>query len=113
MAALIQDRLQHRQNDYFQSEEYKRERECEIDAIFLSDNYAVVIEKGENGYSAYVPDVPDCTANGYTAEEAESNARDALILRIESLLKADLPIPEPLSIRTGSYLDGNERCPKQ
>jgi predicted RNase H-like HicB family nuclease len=32
--------------------------------------YAVVIEKVENNYSAYVPDLPGCIATGATVEEA-------------------------------------------
>jgi len=31
--------------------------------------YAIVVEKAENNYSAYVPDLPGCIATGYTVEE--------------------------------------------
>jgi len=31
--------------------------------------YAVVIEKGANNYSAYVPDLPGCVTTGRTVEE--------------------------------------------
>jgi len=31
--------------------------------------YAVVIEKAENNYSAYVPDLPGCGATGATVEK--------------------------------------------
>ena len=30
--------------------------------------YAIVIEKAENNYSAYVPDLPGCVAAGATVE---------------------------------------------
>ena len=33
--------------------------------------YAVVIEKMENGYGAFVPDLPGCVAAGDTYEETE------------------------------------------
>ncbi len=33
--------------------------------------HAVVIEKAENNYSAYVPDLPGCVATGATVEEAD------------------------------------------
>ena len=33
--------------------------------------YAVVIEKAESNYSAYVPDLPGCIATGSTIEEVE------------------------------------------
>jgi predicted RNase H-like HicB family nuclease len=31
--------------------------------------YAVVIEKAENNYSAYVPDLPGCITTGKSIEE--------------------------------------------
>jgi predicted RNase H-like HicB family nuclease len=40
--------------------------------------YAVVVEKAENNYSAYVPDLPGCIATGYTVEEAEREIREAI-----------------------------------
>ena len=40
--------------------------------------YAIVIEKAEGNYSAYVPDLPGCVATGATAEEAEAQIREAI-----------------------------------
>lgn len=40
--------------------------------------YAIVIEKAESNYSAYVPDLPGCVATGATVEEAESLIREAI-----------------------------------
>ena len=37
--------------------------------------YAVVIEKAESNYSAYVPDLPGCVATGETVEEVEAQIR--------------------------------------
>ena len=34
--------------------------------------YAVVIEKGERNYSAYVPDLPGCVSVGDTPEQVKS-----------------------------------------
>ena len=34
--------------------------------------YAVVIEKAERNYAAYVPDLPGCIATGQTLEEIET-----------------------------------------
>jgi predicted RNase H-like HicB family nuclease len=31
--------------------------------------YAIIIEKAENNYSAYVPDLPGCVTTGKTLEE--------------------------------------------
>lgn len=60
--------------------------------------YAIVVEKSENNYSAYVPDLPGCVATGYTVEETESEIRAAIEFHIEGLVEDGLPIPEPVSI---------------
>ena len=40
--------------------------------------YAVVIEKGEGNFSAYVPDLPGCVAAADSFEETERLIRDAI-----------------------------------
>jgi predicted RNase H-like HicB family nuclease len=57
--------------------------------------YAVIIEKGENSFGAYVPDLPGCVAVGDTPEEAEQLIREAIQLHIEGLREDGLPVPEP------------------
>lgn len=59
--------------------------------------YAVVIEKGPNNYSAYVPDLPGCVATGATAEQAEAGIREAIEFHLEGMREDGLPIPEPSS----------------
>lgn len=59
--------------------------------------YAIVIEKAENNYSAYVPDLPGCIATGATVEEAESQIREAIEFHIEGLREDGTPIPQPAS----------------
>jgi predicted RNase H-like HicB family nuclease len=59
--------------------------------------YAVVIEKAENNYSAYVPDLPGCVATGVTVEETESQIREAIEFHLEGLRQDGAPIPEPSS----------------
>jgi predicted RNase H-like HicB family nuclease len=59
--------------------------------------YAVVIEKAEKNYSAYVPDLPGCVATGATLEQAEAEIREAIEFHIEGLREDGLPIPEPAS----------------
>ncbi|MGC2591708.1 MAG: type II toxin-antitoxin system HicB family antitoxin, partial [Xanthobacteraceae bacterium] len=39
--------------------------------------YAVVIEKADGNYSAYVPDLPGCVATGEIVQAAESEIREA------------------------------------
>jgi predicted RNase H-like HicB family nuclease len=59
--------------------------------------YAVVIERAENNYSAYVPDLPGCTATGATTEETERLIREAIELHLIGLREDGLPIPQPSS----------------
>ena len=59
--------------------------------------YAVVIEKGESNYSAYVPDLPGCVAVGDTVEETQREIQEAIEFHIEGLRADGLPIPEPSS----------------
>ena len=59
--------------------------------------YAIVIEKAENNYSAYVPDLPGCVATGRTLEEAEKEIRQAIEFHLRGMREDGLPIPEPSS----------------
>lgn len=59
--------------------------------------FLVVIEKANNNYSAYSPDLPGCVATGSTREEAEKNMYEAIEMHIEGLLDDKLPIPESKS----------------
>ena len=60
--------------------------------------YAVVIEKADGNYSAYVPDLPGCVATGETVAAAEHEIREAIRFHIEGLKADGLPVPEPTSI---------------
>ena len=57
--------------------------------------YAVVIEKTENGYGAYVPDLPGCLAAGDTYTETEQLIREAIPFHIQGMVEHGDPIPEP------------------
>lgn len=59
--------------------------------------YAVVIEKAEGNYSAYVPDLPGCVATGSTIAETEEQIREAIAFHLEGLREDGVPIPEPTS----------------
>jgi predicted RNase H-like HicB family nuclease len=59
--------------------------------------YAIVIEKAERNYAAYVPDLPGCVATGATIEETERSIREAIEIHVEGLRADGLPIPEPSS----------------
>lgn len=60
--------------------------------------YAIVVEKAENNYSAYVPDLPGCVATGQTIEEIENEIRKAIAFHIEGLRQDGLTVPQPASI---------------
>ncbi len=49
--------------------------------------YAIVLEKAENNYSAYVPDLPGCVATGLTVEETEREIREAIEFHIKVFVK--------------------------
>jgi len=65
--------------------------------------YAVVIEKSESNFSAYVPDLPGCVAAGATLEEVEREIRDAIAFHLEGMREDGLPIPVPTS--TVEYIE--------
>jgi predicted RNase H-like HicB family nuclease len=60
--------------------------------------YAIVIEKAEGNYSAYVPDLPGCVATGDTVSEVESEIREAIRFHIDGLKADGLAVPSPTSI---------------
>lgn len=60
--------------------------------------YAIVIEKAEGNYSAYVPDLPGCVATGATVAEAESSLREAIVFHLDGMREDGLPIPAPASL---------------
>ncbi len=59
--------------------------------------YAIVIEKAENNYAAYVPDLPGCVTTGQTVEEVEREIREAIEFHIRGLREDGLPVPAPSS----------------
>jgi len=59
--------------------------------------WAVVIEKAEGNYGAYVPDLPGCVATGGSIEETQLEIQEAIEFHIEGLRADGLPIPEPSS----------------
>ncbi len=60
-------------------------------------HFLVVIEKTNNNYSVYSPDLPGCVATGATREEAEKNMYEAIEMHIQGLLEDNLSIPESKS----------------
>lgn len=60
--------------------------------------FLIVIEKAENNYSAYSPDLPGCIATGSTIAEVKKNMHDAIEMHVAGLKEDDMPIPESHSM---------------
>lgn len=59
--------------------------------------YAVVIEKGESSYGAYVPDLPGCVAAGESKEQVIRLIQEAIEFHIEGLKEEGESVPPPSS----------------
>ncbi len=59
--------------------------------------YLVVVEKSENGYGAYVPDLPGCVAASATRAEVVALIQEAIEFHIEGLKKSGESVPPPKS----------------
>ncbi len=57
--------------------------------------FLVVIERADDNFSAYCPDLPGCVASGDTYQETETRMREALELHIEGLEEDGIPVPMP------------------
>jgi predicted RNase H-like HicB family nuclease len=60
--------------------------------------YAVVIERGEASFGAYVPELPGLGVAGDSVEEVERLIREAIPLHIESLRAHGDPVPPPSTV---------------
>ena len=69
--------------------------------------FLIVIEKANNNYSAYSPDLPGCVATGATREDAERNMYNAIEMHVDGLLEDNLPVPESNSF--AEYVAINEK----
>lgn len=65
--------------------------------------YMVVIEKGEAGYGAHVPDLPGCVAAGKNRNEVLDLIKEAIEFHIEGLREDGEPVPPPSC--TGELID--------
>jgi predicted RNase H-like HicB family nuclease len=61
-------------------------------------HYAVVIEKTDTGFGAYVPDLPGCVSTGRTIEETERNIREAIEFHLDGMREDGDAIPEPTTV---------------
>jgi len=70
--------------------------------------YAIVIEKADNNYSAYVPDLPGCVTTGKTIDEVERNIKEAVEFHLEGLKEDGLPIPPATTLC--EYVEATSRA---
>ncbi len=60
--------------------------------------YAVIIEKGETSYGAYVPDLPGCVAVAETRDEVMALIKDAVEFHLEGIKQEGQAVPVPSSV---------------
>lgn len=60
--------------------------------------YAIVIEKAERNFCAYIPDVPGCIATGSTVEEVRTKLTQGLATHLALMREAGEPIPQPTAL---------------
>ncbi len=65
--------------------------------------FLIIIEEGQQNYSAYAPDLPGCVATGHTREEVEQNMRQAIAMHIQGMVEDQEPIP--ITHTTAEYID--------
>jgi predicted RNase H-like HicB family nuclease len=56
--------------------------------------FSVVIEKDEDGYTAFCPELQGCYSQGDTYEEVLVNIRDAIRLHLDELIESEEKIPQ-------------------
>jgi len=64
----------------------------------MSIKFAVVFEKADENWAAYVPDLPGCITTGATLEETEANIREAIAGHLKTLAEFGDPVPQPTSV---------------
>ncbi|MGH2456673.1 MAG: type II toxin-antitoxin system HicB family antitoxin [Candidatus Limnocylindria bacterium] len=63
--------------------------------------YAVIYERTENNYAAYVPDLPGCVATGRTRPEVRRRIRTAIRMHLEGM-REDGEVPPVPTTTAGS-----------
>ncbi len=63
----------------------------------MNMKYLVVVEKGANGFGAYVPDLPGCVATAESREKVVTLIQEAIEFHIEGLKTSGDLVPKPIS----------------
>ncbi|MCX7032400.1 MAG: type II toxin-antitoxin system HicB family antitoxin [Arenimonas sp.] len=59
--------------------------------------YAIVIDKTDNNYGAWAPDLPGCVAVGDTVEEVQRLMQEAIEMHLAGMREDGDPIPPPVA----------------
>ena len=59
--------------------------------------FAIVIEKANRNFAAYVPDLRGCVSTARPLEETDRLIREAIELHLHEMAEDGLPIPVPSS----------------
>ena len=49
--------------------------------------FLVIIEKGDENFGAYSPDLPGCIAVGDTVEEVKNNMQEAIKMHLQGMIR--------------------------
>ena len=60
--------------------------------------FSVVVEKDQEGYFAFCPELQGCYTQGETYEEVLENIKDAIRLHVEDRKEVGEEIPQPESV---------------
>jgi len=58
-------------------------------------HYVIVVEETNDGFSAYVPDLPGCVSIGSTRDELEKNIQEAITFHLEGMKEDGMAFPKP------------------
>lgn len=63
----------------------------------MSMKYLVIVERSQNGFGTYVPDLPGCAAAAETREEVVALIQEAIVFHIDGLKRSGDPVAKPTS----------------
>ena len=63
--------------------------------------YLAIYERNDDGWCAYMPDLPGCTAAGDDRDDVERNARSAVAAHLDLLRSTGRPTPVPTTVDVG------------
>ena len=64
----------------------------------MRQRFAVIFERAQSNWAAYVPDLPGCVTAADTLEQAERNIREAIEGHLRTLMEFGEPVPQPISL---------------